>query len=157
MRTTVASVCEGIRRILSSLGTSVPNPRTCTIIGPRLTVSGQTVLASIVGAAGFNRYTAAAAAATAISPIAPITICRRNFFFLISGRAISISHRYCNYGTILCLLITLLDSDTMLGPFGTAPVTTGHFRNRMSISGHLRCVGNEKRVLIRESGTEASF
>src|SRR5579862_9357130 len=97
MRVTVASVCEGISRMLSSLGTSVPRPRTCTIIGPRLTVSGHTVLASTVGAAGFKRYTAAAAAPTTTMPTTPMTTCRRSFFFLISGRAISIDERYCNY------------------------------------------------------------
>src|SRR5262249_23752363 len=107
---TVASVCDGIDRMLSSLGTNVPSPRTCTIIGPRLTVSGHTVLASTVGAAGFSRYTAAAAAATTTRPIAPMTICRRNFFFLISGRAISIDWRYCNYCAIHDCQLALSDS-----------------------------------------------
>src|SRR5271170_681768 len=96
--------------MLSSLGTSVPSPRTCTTIGPRLTVSGQTVLASTPGAAGFRRYTAAAAAATTTRPIAPIAICRRSFFFLISGRAISIDWRYCNYHAILESALTHLYS-----------------------------------------------
>jgi hypothetical protein len=38
-----------------SSGTSVPSPRTCRTIGPRFTVSGQSVDASTTGAAGLSR------------------------------------------------------------------------------------------------------
>ena len=44
-----------IQRMFS--GTSVPEPRTCRIIGPRLTVSTQTVARSTPGAAGRSRDT----------------------------------------------------------------------------------------------------
>ncbi len=47
------SVVAGIHRISS--GTSVPRPRTFRNIGPRFTVSSQTVARSTVGAAGFRR------------------------------------------------------------------------------------------------------
>ena len=48
-------VDAGTQRRASSTGTSVPRPRTCRTIGPRLTVSTQTVARSTVGAAGFSR------------------------------------------------------------------------------------------------------
>ena len=48
-------VDAGTQRRASSTGTSVPRPRTWRTIGPRLTMSTQTVARSTVGAAGFNR------------------------------------------------------------------------------------------------------
>ncbi len=45
----------GTHRRASSTGTSVPRPRTWRTIGPRLTVSTQTVARSTVGAAGLSR------------------------------------------------------------------------------------------------------
>ena len=53
IRSTRPCVVAGIQRMSS--GTSVPRPRTCRTIGPRLTVSGQSVAASTVGAAGRSR------------------------------------------------------------------------------------------------------
>ncbi len=50
MRSTRASVRAAIQRISS--GTSVPSPRTCRIIGPRRTVSVQTLARSTVGSGG---------------------------------------------------------------------------------------------------------
>ncbi len=52
MRPDVVAV---IQRMFS--GTSVPDPRTCRIIGPRFTVSIQTVARSTPGAAGLSRET----------------------------------------------------------------------------------------------------
>ena len=53
IRSTRPSVAAGIQRMSS--GTSVPRPRTWRTIGPRFTVSSQTVARSTVGAAGFRR------------------------------------------------------------------------------------------------------
>ncbi len=53
IRSTRPWFSAGMNRISS--GTSVPRPRTWRSIGPRLTVSIQTVDSSTVGAAGFNR------------------------------------------------------------------------------------------------------
>ena len=62
MRTTVASVCAGISSIESSRGTRLPvEPRTWMVRSPRLTVSGQMVERSTVGAAGLSRETATTA------------------------------------------------------------------------------------------------
>ena len=55
MRSTRPCVAAGISRRASSTGTSVPRPRTWRSIGPRLTVSTQTVARSTVGAAGLRR------------------------------------------------------------------------------------------------------
>ena len=53
-----------------SSGISVPEPRTWRVIGPRLTVSIQTVARSTLGAAGFSRETPSVIAATATRPTA---------------------------------------------------------------------------------------
>ena len=55
IRSTRPIVVAGIQRMSS--GTSVPRPRTSRSIGPRLTVSIQTVARSTPGAAGFRRET----------------------------------------------------------------------------------------------------
>ena len=55
MRSTRPCVVAEIQRMSS--GTSVPEPRTCRSIWPRLTVSTQTVARSTLGAAGFSRET----------------------------------------------------------------------------------------------------
>src|SRR5438876_6816752 len=47
------SVLPGIQRMFS--GSNVPRPRTWRTIGPRFTVSIQTLERSTLGAAGFNR------------------------------------------------------------------------------------------------------
>ena len=52
IRSTRPSVTAVISMVSS--GTSVPRPRTSRTIGPRFTVSGQTVDSSTPGAAGFS-------------------------------------------------------------------------------------------------------
>ena len=51
----------------------------------------ETTLASTLGTAGLRRMTAQAAAVTPTATMASTTICRRSFFFRISGRAMSIA------------------------------------------------------------------
>src|SRR6185312_6733339 len=80
-----------ISRILSSRGTNVPGPRTWRSSGPRLTVSVQIVARSTTGAAGFNRTTKNATTASTTIAAAPKAICRRSFFFRISGLEMSIA------------------------------------------------------------------
>ena len=99
MRTTVASVCAGIWRIASSRGTRVPRPRTWRTMGPRFTVSVQTVERSTLGAAGFSRITRNVTAARTTTPTAIVTICRLRFLAFRSGREISIVICYCMPGT----------------------------------------------------------
>jgi len=76
--------------MLSSRGTNVPvDPRTCRTIGPRLTVSGQIVERSTVGAAGFSRDSPTSATANPATTT-PARIQRLRFIFCNkSGRAIS--------------------------------------------------------------------
>ena len=66
MRTTVASVWEGINSMESSRGARTPvEERTWRTSGPRFTVSVQMVERSTSGAAGLRRMTTTASAATA--------------------------------------------------------------------------------------------
>ena len=65
MRSTRPCVDDASQRRASSTGTSVPRPRTWRTIGPRFTVSRQTVAASTVGAAGFSRARKTDTSATA--------------------------------------------------------------------------------------------
>src|SRR5580700_7925298 len=107
MRTTVASVSAGIWRTDSWLGTSDPSPRTCRNIGPRFTVSVQTVPRSTVGAAGFSRITATDTVATARTTTVPMIACRRRFRVLSSGRAISIRLHGGNSEAVVLHTVTI--------------------------------------------------
>ena len=69
MRSTRPSVAAGIQRISS--GTSVPSPRTCRTIGPRFTVSTQTVARDTEGAAGFRCDSPTVIAASSVTPPMP--------------------------------------------------------------------------------------
>src|SRR5437899_11147697 len=76
-----------------SSGTRVPRPRTCRTIGPRLTVSTQTVDRSTLGTAGFKREIAIVAR-TSPSADAPMIIMRRlRFFAATPARGTSIDER----------------------------------------------------------------
>ena len=68
-----------------SSGTSVPGPRTCRSIWPRLTVSRQVVPRSTVGAAGFSCASPTVTSATTMMAATPKTT-RRIFFFLMTMR-----------------------------------------------------------------------
>jgi hypothetical protein len=59
---------------------------------PRFTVSGQIVERSTVGAAGLSRETATMATVNKTAPMPAQVMYWRIFFFLKSGRAISITH-----------------------------------------------------------------
>jgi len=81
-------VVAGIHRISS--GTSVPDPRTCRSIGPRLTVPIQIVERSTDGAAGFSRDTPTEITVMTMSAATPYRIWRIFFLRLNSGeRAMS--------------------------------------------------------------------
>jgi hypothetical protein len=67
MRSTRPCVVAGIQRMSS--GVRMPRPRTCRIIGPRLTVSGQMTARSTVGAAGFSFESPTLTSTTARSPV----------------------------------------------------------------------------------------
>ena len=69
IRSTRPIVVAGIQRMSS--GTSVPRPRTSRSIGPRLTVSIQTVARSTLGAAGFSRDTPSVMRPTSDSATTP--------------------------------------------------------------------------------------
>ena len=77
------SVFAGIQRMSS--GTSVPSPRTCRTIGPRFTVSIQTVERSTVGTAGFNREKPIVARITPSATAEMVMIRRLRFFAATSG------------------------------------------------------------------------
>ena len=77
IRSTRPCVDAGTHRRASSTGTSVPRPRTWRTIGPRFTVSTQTVARSTVGAAGFNRASTTDTAAMTMTATAPSMICLR--------------------------------------------------------------------------------
>ncbi len=66
-------------RTASWLGTSDPGPRTWRSIGPRFTVSVQTVARSTVGAAGFSRKMPIEIAARTKATAATIIVWRRRF------------------------------------------------------------------------------
>ena len=66
MRPLVVAV---IHRMFS--GTRMPDPRTCRIIGPRLTVSIHTVARSTPGAAGLSRETPTVMSTIATRATAP--------------------------------------------------------------------------------------
>ena len=68
IRSTRPLVLEGNQRVSS--GTSVPRPRCCRMIEPRLTVSVRTVAWSTVGAAGSIRASAIETATTIRTPTA---------------------------------------------------------------------------------------
>ena len=89
IRSTRPLVAAGIQR--RSSGTSVPEPRTCRIIGPRCTVSIQSVARSTPGAAGFSRETPTTIRTTMTTAVAPYPIWRVRLRFRLSGRAMSIS------------------------------------------------------------------
>src|SRR5438034_8335829 len=85
------SVFAGIQRISS--GTSVPNPRTWRTIGPRLTVSIQTVERSTLGTAGFKREMAIVARINPMADAAMIMARRLRFFAATPVRGTSIDER----------------------------------------------------------------
>ena len=87
IRSTRPCVVAGIQRMSS--GTSVPRPRTWRTIGPRFTVSGQTVPASTVGAAGLSRESPTLTRLTTRRPAVANAICRIRFLLALDGRAIS--------------------------------------------------------------------
>ena len=72
IRSTRPSVAAGIQRISS--GTSVPRPRTCLTIGPRFTVSTQTVARDTEGAAGFSCDSPNVMAASTVTPPTPYRV-----------------------------------------------------------------------------------
>src|SRR5437773_12402421 len=76
-----------------SSGTSVPKPRTWRTIGPRLTVSIQTVERSTLGTAGFNREIATVARINPRTEAAMIMIRRLRFFAATPLRGTSIDER----------------------------------------------------------------
>src|SRR2546425_10100684 len=106
---TLPSVFAGIHRISS--GTSVPRPRTWRTIGPRFTVSIQTLERSTLGAAGFNRDNANVAKIkpTALAPI--IRIRRFRFFAATPSRGTSIEERL----GVKPLGLTIVESSSFFG------------------------------------------
>src|SRR5882724_2340468 len=86
------SVFAAIQRMSS--GTSVPSPRTCRTIGPRLTVSTQTVERSTLGTAGFKREIAIVARIKPSADAAMIIIRRLRFFAATPVRGTSIEERF---------------------------------------------------------------
>src|SRR5262249_25233901 len=85
------SVFAGIQRMSS--GTSVPRPRTWRTIGPRFTVSIQTVERSTLGTAGFNREIATVAKIKPTADAAMIMMRRLRFFAATPLRGTSIEER----------------------------------------------------------------
>src|SRR5262249_34608861 len=77
-----------------SSGTRVPRPRTCRTIGPRLTVSTQTVDLSTLGTAGFKREIAIVARINPNTDAAMIMIRRLRFFAATPVRGTSIGERF---------------------------------------------------------------
>src|SRR6202521_940453 len=88
---TLPSVFAGIQRISS--GTSVPRPRTCRTIGPRFTVSIQTLERSTLGAAGFKRDKANVASINPTALPEIIKIRRFRFFAATPSRGTSMEER----------------------------------------------------------------
>src|SRR5439155_26800914 len=82
----------GIQRMSS--GRSVPRPRTCRAIGPRLTVSTQTVDRSTLGTAGFKREIAIVAKINPSADPAMIMMGRLRFFAATPVRGTSIEERF---------------------------------------------------------------
>src|SRR5206468_11127885 len=77
-----------------SSGTRVPRPRTCRTIGPRLTVSTQTVERSTLGTAGFKREIAIVARIKPNADAAMIMMRRLRFFAATPVRGTSIEERF---------------------------------------------------------------
>src|SRR5438045_7560212 len=88
---TLPSVFAGIQRMSS--GTSVPRPRTCRTIGPRLTVSIQTVERSTLGTAGFKREMPIVIRINPSADAAMIMTRRLRFFAATPARGTSIDER----------------------------------------------------------------
>src|SRR5207237_6283299 len=85
------SVFAGIQRMSS--GTNVPRPRTWRTIGPRFTVSIQTLERSTLGAAGFNRDKANVANSNPTALAEIIKMRRLRFFAATPWRGTSIDER----------------------------------------------------------------
>src|SRR5262249_7373411 len=77
-----------------SSGTSVPSPRTCRVIGPRLTVSIQTVERSMLGTAGFKREMPIVARIKPTADAAIMMMRRLRFFAATPTRGTSIEERF---------------------------------------------------------------
>jgi len=82
MRCTRPSVVAGMSMVSS--GTSVPRPRTSSTMGPRFTVSIQTVDRSMPGAAGLQAREPDGNRGDAASTTTPIAIRRINLFLAAS-------------------------------------------------------------------------
>ncbi len=75
-------------------GTSVPRPRTCRTIGPRFTVSIQTLERSTVGTAGLRREIAIVARIKPSADVAMMRMRRLRFFAATPTRGTSIEERF---------------------------------------------------------------
>src|SRR5579872_4543291 len=101
MRSTLASVVAGMSMVSS--GTRVPNPRTSSTMGPRLTVPGQSVDISTLGAAGLSRDSPIVTAGIAASRTTPAMIPRTIFLRRTPVRGLSIAfpdwkwHEPCHF------------------------------------------------------------
>ena len=79
-----------MKRTAESIGTRVPEPRTCRSIEPRWTVSIQTVWRSTVGAAGFRRDRPRVINAMVSTAPMAMKILRRRRFWACPVRTMSI-------------------------------------------------------------------
>src|SRR5437868_5085564 len=106
---TLPSVFAGIHRISS--GTSVPRPRTWRTIGPRFTVSIQTLERSTLGAAGFKRDRANVAKIKPTALAAIIKMRRFRFFAATPSRGTSMEERL----GVNPLGLTMVESSSFCG------------------------------------------
>src|SRR5262245_30074719 len=108
------SVAAGIH--FTSSGTSVPLPRTCRSIGPRLTASTQTPARSTPGAAGFRRESPSVIAIRPTSPTVAIVICFLRLFLSASLRGMS--NEILLTAQIYCTVHANLDSRKAQSVYG---------------------------------------
>src|SRR5947199_2525666 len=131
---TLASVVVGIQR--NSSGTSVPRPRTCRTIGPRFTVSIQTLERSTLGAAGFNRDKANVARINPTALAEIIKMRRFRFFAATPSRGTSMEERL----GVKPLGLTMVESSSFWG----CGVTSNLKRQRAAKLDHCAQAGDDR-------------
>src|SRR5947209_2243067 len=139
---TLASVVVGSQR--NSSGTSVPRPRTCRTIGPRFTVSIQTLERSTLGAAGFKRDKANVARINPTALAEIIKMRRFRFFAATPWRGTSIDERL----DVKPLGLTMVESSSFCGCGVTSSLKrqgAAKFDHRVHTDHDRHCGGGDQR------------
>src|SRR5882724_5541927 len=129
-----------------SSGTSVPSPRTCRTIGPRLTVSIQTVDRSTLGTAGFKREIAIVARISPSADAATIMMRRLRFLAATPVRGTSIEERFGAKPAGRTILWSVVFRSGITVSFGSEQMESAKEMEHRGYPGNNRhdCHGNER-------------